>query len=113
MAKDPVCGMEVDEEKASKITYKDKMYYFCYASCQWAFEDSLESLRSRSWQKRYGARRCKMSVLTEVMKEESIIHDKDRETPCPDCPVESAFERGNGSDSQDERGIISGFSCFS
>lgn len=38
MAKDPVCGMEVDEEKAAKTVYKDKTYYFCNASCQWAFE---------------------------------------------------------------------------
>ncbi|MGQ9629109.1 MAG: YHS domain-containing protein [bacterium] len=29
MAKDPVCGMEVDEKKAAATsTYKDKTYYF-------------------------------------------------------------------------------------
>ncbi len=38
MAKDPVCGMNVDEKKAAKISYKGKTYYFCSATCQFAFE---------------------------------------------------------------------------
>ncbi|MBI5328046.1 MAG: YHS domain-containing protein [Deltaproteobacteria bacterium] len=42
MAKDPVCGMEVDEKKAAKVVYKGKTYYFCNASCQWAFEANPE-----------------------------------------------------------------------
>ncbi len=37
MKKDPVCGMEVDEKKSDKLTYKDKTYYFCSPTCQWAF----------------------------------------------------------------------------
>ena len=43
MAKDPVCGMEVDEKKAAaKSKYKGKAYYFCAPSCQWAFENNPE-----------------------------------------------------------------------
>lgn len=42
MAKDLVCGMEVDEKKAAKTTYKGKTYYFCCATCQWAFESDPE-----------------------------------------------------------------------
>lgn len=42
MAKDPVCGMEVDESKAAKTDYQGKTYYFCNASCQWAFETKPE-----------------------------------------------------------------------
>jgi len=39
MAKDPVCGMEVDEEKApAKMEYKNKMYYFCCNICKEKFE---------------------------------------------------------------------------
>jgi Cu+-exporting ATPase len=35
MAKDPVCGMEVDEMKAAaKADYKGKKYYFCALSCK-------------------------------------------------------------------------------
>lgn len=38
-AKDPVCGMEVDETTApAKIEYKGKTYYFCCAPCKDAFE---------------------------------------------------------------------------
>ena len=40
MAKDLVCGMEVDEKKVAKIKYKNKTYYFCSPTCQWAFESN-------------------------------------------------------------------------
>ena len=39
MAKDPVCGMDVDERKAAKVNYLKKTYYFCSPSCQWAFKE--------------------------------------------------------------------------
>jgi len=43
MAKDPVCGMEVDEKKAAaKLEYKGKTYYFCTSSCKEAFEKEPE-----------------------------------------------------------------------
>ncbi|WP_205098000.1 YHS domain-containing protein [Candidatus Nitrosotenuis uzonensis] len=35
--KDPVCGMEVDE-KHDHAEYEGQKYYFCCASCKWAFE---------------------------------------------------------------------------
>ncbi len=39
MAKDPVCGMEVDEEKAAaKAEHMGKTYYFCSPGCKTAFE---------------------------------------------------------------------------
>jgi len=39
VAKDPVCGMEVDEEKAAaKAEHKGKTYYFCSPGCKVAFE---------------------------------------------------------------------------
>jgi len=39
MAKDPVCGMEVDEKKAAdKSEYKGKTYYFCAHGCKESFE---------------------------------------------------------------------------
>lgn len=40
MTKDPVCGMDVDENKAAKTKYKGKTYYFCSPTCQWAFESN-------------------------------------------------------------------------
>ncbi|MBI4303030.1 MAG: YHS domain-containing protein [Chloroflexi bacterium] len=43
MAKDPVCGMEVDEKKAAaKSTYKGQTYYFCAAGCKKAFDATPE-----------------------------------------------------------------------
>jgi YHS domain-containing protein len=39
MAKDPVCGMTVDEKKApAKSDYNGKTYYFCNPSCKKAFD---------------------------------------------------------------------------
>lgn len=39
MAKDPVCGMDVDEKNAAATAeYKGKTYYFCAPSCKTQFE---------------------------------------------------------------------------
>lgn len=39
MAKDPVCGMMVDEKTAKiKSDYMGKTYYFCNASCKSTFD---------------------------------------------------------------------------
>ena len=38
MAKDPVCNMDVDEQKApATAEYKGKTYYFCAPGCKKAF----------------------------------------------------------------------------
>jgi YHS domain-containing protein len=43
MAKDPVCGMAVDERQAAgTATYKGKTYYFCAPSCKAQFEKTPE-----------------------------------------------------------------------
>lgn len=39
MAKDPVCGMQVDEKKAAgKSEYQGQTYYFCSSGCKAAFD---------------------------------------------------------------------------
>ncbi|MFQ5846919.1 MAG: YHS domain-containing protein [Candidatus Methylomirabilales bacterium] len=39
MAKDPVCGMEVEATKAAATsTYQGTTYYFCAQACKNAFE---------------------------------------------------------------------------
>lgn len=39
MAKDPVCGMDVDEEQAAATSqYQGKSYYFCAPGCKRAFD---------------------------------------------------------------------------
>jgi len=41
MAKDPVCGMEVDERTAKyKTEQMGKTYYFCSAMCKEKFEEN-------------------------------------------------------------------------
>lgn len=43
MAKDPVCGMEVDIENAQwKTGHAGKTYYFCSPGCLKAFEQDPE-----------------------------------------------------------------------
>jgi YHS domain-containing protein len=39
MAKDPVCGMMVDEKRAAgSSVYLDKTYYFCAPNCKVEFD---------------------------------------------------------------------------
>jgi YHS domain-containing protein len=39
MAKDPVCGMTVDEKNApASYVYKGTTYYFCHPGCKTQFE---------------------------------------------------------------------------
>lgn len=39
MAKDPICGMDVDPKHAAgKSEYKGQMYYFCSTGCKKAFD---------------------------------------------------------------------------
>ena len=41
MAKDPVCGMQVDEKKAAgQSSYQGKLFYFCSAACKAKFDQS-------------------------------------------------------------------------
>ena len=41
MAKDPVCGMEVDEKTApAKSEHMGKTYYFCAPGCKKAFDEN-------------------------------------------------------------------------
>lgn len=43
MAKDPVCGMDVQEAKAAAISvYQGITYYFCAQACKKAFEKAPE-----------------------------------------------------------------------
>lgn len=43
MAKDLVCGMDVNEKTAKfKTEYKGKTYYFCAPGCKRAFEKEPE-----------------------------------------------------------------------
>lgn len=43
MAKDPVCGMEIDEKTAAgKSEYKGKTYYFCSTGCKKSFDKEPE-----------------------------------------------------------------------
>lgn len=43
IAKDPVCGMDVDEKTAAgTAVYKGKTYYFCNLSCKARFQKEPE-----------------------------------------------------------------------
>lgn len=43
MMDDPVCGMKVDEEKASqKSTYRERTYVFCGPGCKTDFDRAPE-----------------------------------------------------------------------
>ena len=44
-AKDPVCGMQVNQEKASATSvYRGETYYFCKSGCKAHFDKDPEKL---------------------------------------------------------------------
>jgi YHS domain-containing protein len=48
MAKDPVCGMNVDEKKAAgTVSHKGKVSYFCSENCKAQFEKALEKYAAK------------------------------------------------------------------
>jgi len=49
MAKDPVCGMDVDEKTAAAtLEYQGKTYYFCALGCKKAFDTDPEKYLTNS-----------------------------------------------------------------
>ena len=47
MAKDPICGMEVNPERASGSSlYAEKTYYFCNPNCKKKFDEDPEAVLS-------------------------------------------------------------------
>ena len=48
MSKDPVCGMMVDEKRATATAvYQGTTYYFCAQMCQRAFEQNPEKYTTK------------------------------------------------------------------
>lgn len=49
MAKDPICGMEVDERTARYMSeYQGKTYYFCAPGCKRTFDANPEQYAQKS-----------------------------------------------------------------
>lgn len=49
MMKDPVCGMQVDENKSTVTSgYNGKTYFFCSTECEAEFDKNPESSHSRT-----------------------------------------------------------------
>lgn len=48
MAKDPVCGMQVDTQTPASVSiYKEKTYYFCSLGCKHEFDKNPEKYVSK------------------------------------------------------------------
>ena len=62
MDRDPVCGMDVDVNKApAKSEYEGKMYYFCAPGCKAQFDKSPAKYvtgQSQSSNSGHGSGRC-------------------------------------------------------
>lgn len=51
MAKDPVCGMDVEENTAAgKSEYEGKTYYFCSPGCKRSFDQNPEKYAGKPQQ---------------------------------------------------------------
>ena len=48
MAKDPVCGMQINEQTAAnKSNYHGKTYYFCSPACKSTFDKNPEKYATK------------------------------------------------------------------
>ena len=48
MERDPVCGMELDQDDAeAAATYQGKTYYFCSESCKQEFQKNPQQYASK------------------------------------------------------------------
>jgi YHS domain-containing protein len=55
MAVDPVCGMDVEPDKAAaRSTYKGKEYYFCAEMCKTKFDAEPEKYLAAAGEKKTG-----------------------------------------------------------
>ena len=48
MAKDPICGMEVDEKTGLSLEYEGRTYYFCHPHCRDEFLNMKGKLKSKN-----------------------------------------------------------------
>lgn len=49
MAKDPVCGMQVDEKSTEvRLEYQGATYYFCSPGCRERFQEDPEKFAARA-----------------------------------------------------------------
>ena len=56
MAKDPVCGMDVDERTAAgKSEYKGQTYFFCSPGCKQTFDRDPEKFVAKSGEGHQGS----------------------------------------------------------
>ena len=53
MAIDPVCGMEVDENQALRVTYEGQNYYFCSEDCRDEFNEAPDEYTNQVVSTRY------------------------------------------------------------
>jgi P-type Cu+ transporter len=52
MAKDPVCGMDVDPKKAAAKSERDgKIYFFCSTECKQKFDQNPQAYQGAEKQK--------------------------------------------------------------
>jgi Cu+-exporting ATPase len=58
MAKDPVCGMTVDEKSSQRSTYAGQTYLFCSPGCKTKFDKEPERYKASAGEngKREGQR---------------------------------------------------------
>lgn len=81
MAKDPVCGMDVNENEAAGVsTYKDKTYYFCSTNCKEKFDDAPEAF-------------IKSEEASEEDDDEGELSASGEKERQPDKDEESGIER--------------------
>ncbi|MFA5375377.1 MAG: heavy metal translocating P-type ATPase [Dehalococcoidia bacterium] len=68
MAKDPICGMEVDEKIGLSIEYEGRKYYFCHPHCR-------EEFLKRKGEPKSSATTSAHEIVSEAASQEKVTLD--------------------------------------
>lgn len=99
MAKDPVCGMEVDEQKGIKLGHKGKTYFFCSEHCKNKFINSKDNVSIKPAGLMAGS---KEAIYTCPMHPEI---EQGQPGDCPKCGMPLEPKNVTSKDDEENRGI--------
>ena len=77
MAKDPICGMQVDEKKAEEknlvLVKGEKKHYFCSTSCKEKFENKEKTIVGERGVKLSGGEKQRVSIARAILADKKIL----------------------------------------
>lgn len=113
MAKDPVCGMEVDENKAIHAKQDGRDYYFCSANCKDKFVGQNKENSRHGHTSHHGGEHSKKEENVQPASKGTIytcpMHpeiEQDHPGDCPKCGMALEPKTVSSEDSADQESVL-------